>query len=312
MLVICEKPSLAEAIHSSTKINFDSFFNNSFMYEFDYTNYDYKGTPNYKIRDGMKTIYKHIIFDKGNLINLGRSLLHSEKELDKLTFLSNFNEICFVVENDYSSVRSFDLLFNKFVDIDENLPITFMFIKEGFETISSGFKERKSCNKKSLNDYKINSYREAYMLKDYIDYHFSYLLFSKFGIKLTRNMIWALALQYQLDKQNPVSCTKLIRRFSERDLGTVASRQAIILGLTRYDFLKKSEANDTYTLTDSALLLIEKYNNVLFREEYFKNFVRLFKNLNNGGKKHSFEGLKSTVDDYLNCLAKELDLDMAV
>lgn len=310
MLIICDKPALAESIHKSTKISFCSSFNSSFMYEFDYSNYIYKGKPNYKVKKDMTGLCSNYLLKNGNKTYLGLSPIHSEKRKDKELFLSEFNEICFVLENDYSSVRSFDLVFNDIIKIGDNLPFTCMFIKLGLDKLSSEFTKRQLCNGDLLKDYTIDSYRNAYLLKDYIDYHFNNLMFKKFKMKLTRNMIWALVLHYQFDKDNSVSIHELLRRFASHNLGSVASRHPIIESLVRYSFLNVDDGK--YKLSKLSLKLAEEYGDTLFNIDYFENFAQLFKQLNNGSKVLSFEILKPKVDNYLDLLKSELNLDISM
>lgn len=313
MLFICEKPMVADNIHDYTNLSFQALFSNSFMYEFDYSDYSFKSNPSYKIRENMKKFYASYRLINNNKIKVADFLLHSDSLYDKFLYLSDFDEICFFLERDHSSVRSFDILFNVYSKVgDGKMPITSMFVYDGqYDSlnIKKHFSNRKICNSEFVNQKTIQNYRNAYLLKDYIDYNFNFLMLKKFSISLTRNMIWALCLQHELYKQNDLSMSKLIMILTKYNVGSPASRHQIVKALENYSFLETKE-NEKYFLSKNGVEFVEKYSKILCNKDYFQNFFNDFKSFEKGYSTYSIEEVKMQIDEYFDQLVIELKLDM--
>lgn len=299
ILLITEKPYLSKEIITSLKLK-DIYFcsHNSYIYEFDYENYSINSDPKYMLKKdflGINAYNKISYIDYNGNQSLVFDLKNSLSN-EKLNFFSSITEIWLIPDPDYSGFRAIDLFKN---ELTFDIPITYSF-NLGYQVneLKIAFSKRSFFNINSESKF-----RELYKYKDYIDYHFNYLMMKKFKIMITRNMIDTLLLIKSLSENT--SAVELEQKMFENNIGSPASRRAILKFLTDVDliifnqFINISQKGKDFLDINKGLL-----TNINFYNDIKNGF---FSSINS--KRKTFESMKPMLDSYLISLRKELNID---
>lgn len=299
ILLITEKPYLSKEIIESLKLK-DIYFcsHNSYIYEFDYDNYSINSDPKYMLKKdflGSKAYNKISYIDCNGNQSLVFDLKNSTNN-EKINFFSSITEIWLIPDPDHSGFRSIDLFKNNLIF---DIPITYSF------NLGCQVNELKNTFSKRLI-FNVNSeskFRELYKYKDYIDYHFNYLMMKKFKISLTRNMLDTLLLIQSLSEN--IRAFDVDQKMFERNIGSPASRRAILKFLTNEDLIT---FNEFINISPKGKDFLDKNKGLLTSIDFYNDIKNgFFSSINS--KRKTFEAMKPMLDNYLISLEKELNID---
>ncbi len=282
MLFITEKPAISYQIIKHLNITDSYYFSiNSFLYEFDYSDYSFLSEVKYKMKNDYSVKYKLMHFDGKNTKNTD-ILFDTENNINRLlNFMFTQNEICLIFDNDHTGIRGKDILLNsllKIIDIDLlNLSSFYSLVFDANHT-RSGFINRFS-SKYNLNTEKN---RNIYKKKDYIDFHFNFIIKEKYSINLTRNMFYLLSILNDIDASLNIN---------KKKIGSPASQRPIIDFLSSVSFI--CGEGYKYNITSLGKLFMSNVNSVLKDTLMYESLYKIVLS------EKAFHEVKNEIDDYL-------------
>lgn len=295
MFIIVEKSS--EALYLLTLFNnVNILCFNSFAFEFNFENFDFKKEQEYKLK---KQFHPFRIYNKD-----GYKIYESIDKLKSENFI-NLPEIDFFYSLDYRSIRQTDLYLN----LVHNLNIKEL--KVNFSNIYS-YEPSKvfECYKNKTNFFNnesINKHRNIYLKKDYLDYHMNSITKKIFGYTLTKNMVHLLTMINRIYFSNIFTEHDLLRLMDKNDIGSAASKREIIKTLNEFEILDKlSDHNIKYNLTNKGFYLLSRYS-YFFNENNFIHLNNIIKDLN-----IDFINAKPIFDNYFENILKIFEFENSI
>lgn len=237
-LYITEKPTVSRMILEQIKSDNDLFScSNSFMYKFDYSNFEANSNPKYSFKTPMFDIQKTI---NGELVSLNDKF-NPETFTNKYD-IEKFDTIVMALDPDHAGIRATDLILKHF-KIKDTSKIKYFDVygKRELDFFNNNF---------------INSCRTKYLKKDYVDYNFNGYIKNHYGDYdfITRNMLWSLIVlsKYSNTTLNINHAYNIIEKF---DIGSAASRATILNILNKHYFLDQN-----YHTTGKTMILFDDLN----------------------------------------------------
>lgn len=268
MFIIVEKPIEA--------LDFLKLFNNanilcfnSFAFEFNFENFDFRKNQEYKLKDQF---HPFRIYNKD-----GYKTYENIDKLKKENFV-NLPEIDFFYSLDHTSIRQADLYLNLVHNLNiKELKVNFSNIySHEPSAVLKYYKNRFNF----FNNESINKHRNMYLKKDYLDYHMNSITKKIFGYTLTKNMSYLITMIHKIYFSNVFTEHELFLLMNKNDIGSPVSKQEIIKKLKELEILRKnSNDSNKYNLTNKGFYLLSRYS-YFFNENNFIHLNNIIKDLN--------------------------------
>ena len=258
-LIVTEKPNIQVEMNKSLPaIDADGICNLFRFYKFNDEHYSFPSEPTYKC-DNNLNFYYPIYHHGDSKLTKGKDFIFSENTCNDLL---KYSEICFCLNSIHTDVRSTDLFLDYFFgELKERHSITFTWIdnylhdniKKAYESRLDYFEAPAFDRELDIKNYqKIEQYRKAYKIKDYIDFNFNGIMKQFFPTKkllMTRNKIMTLLLLQRYSFSDSMDSRDVIgREMRDFDIGTSWSRSEIVTTLIE----TKMVTPELYRLTKKA------------------------------------------------------------
>lgn len=241
-LIVTEKPNIQLEINKSLPdIEADGICNLFRFYKFNDAYYSFPSQPTYKC-DNNLNFYYPMYHHSDSKLTKGKDFKFSENTRND--FLK-YSEICFCLNSSHTDVRLTDLFLDYFFgEMKERHSVTFIWIdnylndniKKVYESRLDYFEAPSAEREIETKNYqKIEQYRKAYEIKDYIDFNFNGLMKKIFPTKklmITRNKIMTLLLLQRYSFNDSMDSRDVIgREMMDFNIGTSWSRSEIVTTL---------------------------------------------------------------------------------
>jgi hypothetical protein len=258
-LIITDKPNVQFAVNEALQdIEADGLCNLFRFYKFNDLDYSFPSHPIYKCDNELNFFYPMYHHGEGH-VKKGKSFKFSENTRNNLL---KYTEISFFLDSSRTDVRSTDLFLDYFFGkLKQHHSVTFTWIdnystkhiQEIYESRLDYFEVPSVDKELDIKNYqKIEQYRKAYEIKDYIDFNFNGLMKKNFPTKklvMTRNKIMTLLILKQYSFNDSMDSRDVMgREMKEFDIGTSWSRSEILTTLIH----AKMVTPELYRLTKKA------------------------------------------------------------
>jgi hypothetical protein len=302
-LIVTEKPIVhQDLVKGLPELQATGFSNIWLWYKFNYENFVFLNHPIYQHDPLSNFTYRWVHYIDGSIVKGDIFNYHEATHAD----FAPFSEIAIFVEKDHSAVRAADLFLNhSFGALKKQHPITFTLVdayspealKECYHKRSDFFV---ATTMKAIKDLaKIEQFRDAYKIKDYIDFNFNgmcrqhVLDENNSSTFLTRNklMVMLLLNEKQL-KARKFSEASFLSKMTKNNIGSPASQMDII----------RSMVNDGF-LTPKLLQVTKK------GKAFLDSLPNVMTDFNNLKEFQNIEKLKNvSLDDKIDLAKKHLSL----
>lgn len=295
MFIIVEKPVEAlEFLKLFNNANILCF--NSFAFEFNFENFDFRKNQEYKLKDQF---YPFRIYNKD-----GYKIYDSIDKLKNENFV-DLSEIDFFYSLDHTSIRQTDLYLNLVHNLNtKELKVNFSNIySQEPSNVLKCYKNKTNF----FNNESINKHRNVYLKKDYLDYHINSITKKIFGYTLTKNMSYLITIIHKIYFHNLFTEHQLFLLMDKNDIGSPVSKQEIIKKLKELEILKKtSNDSNKYNFTNKGFYLLSRYS-YFFYENNFIYLNNIIKDLN-----IDFSDAKPIFDNYFENILEIFEYENSI